>query len=160
MPGWIRGFAAWCTYTSGCIKTGAYFKTGCEVPQPCTDVLTAGLSNADGLLRASEAAVVQRPPSRQTAAAATALQAIKREDGGTFTAPTTRRRDPRSFRKRAHHHPGATHTHMAQEQASREHGEGGWQGLSRSMSEGAAPQTWVTKSPSKQVPVFCCFIVL
>ena len=46
MPGWICGFAAWCTYTSkiGCFKTGAYFKTGCKVPQPCTDVLTVVLA--------------------------------------------------------------------------------------------------------------------
>ena len=77
-------------------------------------------------------------------------QSIKKEDNRPTAIPTTRKRDPRSFRKRAHqHHPDEADPHVRPTRVARE-GGGGWAGLSRSVSDGAAWQAHA-KSPSAQV---------
>ena len=95
---------------------------------------------------------MQRPASWATmAGSAPASQSIKKEDDRPTPIPTTRKRDPRSFRKRAHqHHPDEADPHGMQTRVAGEGGGGGWAGLSRSMSDGAAWQAHA-KPPSAQV---------
>ncbi len=85
------------------------------------------------------------------AGAAPASQSIKKEDDRPTPIPTTRKRDPRSFRKRAHqHHPDEADPHARQTRVAGQGGGGGWAGLSRSVSDGEAWQVHA-KSPSAQV---------
>ena len=85
------------------------------------------------------------------AGAASASQSIKKEDDRPTPIPTTRKRDPRSFRKRAHqHHPDEADPHGRQTRVAGGGGGGGWAGLSRSVSDGVAWQAHA-KSPSVQV---------
>ncbi|DBB18290.1 TPA: hypothetical protein ACH3X3_003249 [Trebouxia sp. C0006] len=103
-------------------------------------------------VRSTEAAAMQRPASWATmAGSAPASQSIKKEDDRPTPIPTTRKRDPRSFRKRTHqHHPDEADPHGMQTRVAGEGGGGGWAGLSRSMSDGAAWQAHA-KSPSAQM---------
>ncbi len=95
---------------------------------------------------------MQRPASLATiAGTAPASHSIKKEDDRPTSIPTTRKRDPRSFRKRAHqHHPDEADPHVRQTRVAREGVGGGWAGLSGSVSDGAAWQAHA-KSPCAQV---------